>query len=111
MLFSNKQLGVGAVVGAVALWYLSRKVGDVAESAIDAVNPLNKNNVIAGGVNAVGEQISGKPGWTLGGAIYDGVDATRGLWHDSDADRLAEAERRSRAQYEALARYRQTGGF
>lgn len=36
-----------------------------------AVNPASPNNIINQGVTNVGEFVTGQPGWTLGGQIYD----------------------------------------
>ena len=112
-LFTDKQMGLGAVVAVVGLWYVSRKAGNVAEKAIDAVNPLNDDNIFSDAVNATGSKIMSNPGWTLGGAVYDYVD----WWQDvvpfveSDAERITEIERRAKEQYLALEKYRKTGGF
>lgn len=67
-LFTNKQLiGIGAVVavGGYLLW----KNGLPAIGK--AIDPTSRDNVFYGGVNAVGESVTGNENWTLGGQIYD----------------------------------------
>lgn len=66
------QVLILAAVAAVGLLYTRRAVASV-ESAAQAVNPLNDNNVIYNGVNQVGEKLSGKP-FNLGHWIYDLVN-------------------------------------
>lgn len=112
-LFTDKQMGIGAGVAVVGLWYLSRKAGNVAEKAIDAVNPLNHGNIFADGVNQAGEAVTGNKNWTLGGAVYDYVDWWQDVvpFVDSDAERMAKIEARAKAQYQALNGYYKTGGF
>jgi len=44
---------------------------DTAGNVATAVNPTNPNNVIYGGVNAVGGAVTGTKDWSLGSALYD----------------------------------------
>ncbi|WP_261840908.1 hypothetical protein [Aliamphritea ceti] len=109
-ILNNKQFTVMGVLIGVGVWYASRKVGSVAEKAIDAVNPLNNDNVISSGVDSVGAEITGIENWNLGGAIYDGVNSVRGLYGDSDADRMTERETELRRQHELVAKFKSVGG-
>jgi hypothetical protein len=61
-------LAGGAVLGAM---YLSHKAKETAKAVGHAVNPLNNDNVFYGGVNAVGESITGRKDWNLGVQIYE----------------------------------------
>jgi hypothetical protein len=61
------QYAVFGVVGLLAAWFVYRKLGDV----LNAVNPLNRDNVIARGVNDIGGAITNDENFTLGGWIYD----------------------------------------
>jgi hypothetical protein len=61
------QVGMIAAVGAGVIWYVKKEAAKVAR----AVDPTSKDNVAYTGVNAVGEVLSGKPGFDLGHWIYD----------------------------------------
>lgn len=65
-------VGGVAVLGLVAYKAIPKVAGAVGDAA-QAVNPLNHDNVIAGGVNKVGGIIAGDTSgnWTLGGWFYD----------------------------------------
>jgi len=81
---------IGAAVAGLALAYMAYKgagkvvdkVTDMAGDALHAINPLNDNNVISQGSDAVYQALGGKtdPGtdlyWLLhdGGAVDKGVD-------------------------------------
>jgi hypothetical protein len=69
--FSVVVLVAGLGVLAIVLYKAVPKLADAAAGAANAVNPLNHDNVFAGGVNNVGAAVSGDPGWTLGGWVYD----------------------------------------
>jgi hypothetical protein len=65
-----------AVVAAVALYVIGRKVAGAVPGAVSAVgqavNPVNPDNVFATGVNRVGGAVSGQGSdWSLGSWIYD----------------------------------------
>ena len=71
MMFSNKQLiGIG-VAGLFTVLYLKGKAEKAASDVVDAVNPLNQENVFYGGVNALGKKLTGDPHFTLGGWTYE----------------------------------------
>ncbi|WP_430414467.1 hypothetical protein [Marinobacter adhaerens] len=53
-------------VTALGLWYFKGLPGKAA----NAVNPVNPDNIFAGGVNNVGKAISMDEGWSLGGWLY-----------------------------------------
>ena len=70
-MFSNKQLiGIG-IAGLFTALYLKGKAEKAASDVVDAVNPVNQNNVFYGGVNAVGKKLTGDDSFTLGGWIYE----------------------------------------
>jgi hypothetical protein len=69
MKLTDKQLLILLGAGALAFLYLKSKAGE----ALDAVNPVNPNNVIYGGVNAVGGALSGNDDFSLGSWFYDVV--------------------------------------
>lgn len=61
---------VGGLVVLAAIYsrqQLSSAAGDIAS----AINPTNPENVFSEAVNATGEAVTGQPGWTIGGAVYD----------------------------------------
>ncbi len=67
-------LGAGiAVAAALGIW-IAVKSGAAAKltaGTLEAISPLNANNVFARGVNAVGAELAGDPGWNLGGWIWE----------------------------------------
>jgi hypothetical protein len=67
-LFTDKQLlAIGAVVAVGG--YLVWKNGLPALGT--AINPTNPDNVFYGGVNAVGQSVTGQADWSLGTSIYN----------------------------------------
>jgi len=79
MAISDKLLiGLGVVVG-VSVWRINSRVNAEVTGVKTAVNkvfaedlnPASKDNIINRGVSAIGAKITGKPGWSLGGQIYD----------------------------------------
>ena len=71
-------LAVG-LVGGIGLYFASKKVSSVVGEVAEGLNPNSKDNIINRGVSAIGQTITGKPYWSLGGAIYD---ATHGSVED-----------------------------
>ena len=63
-------LAVG-LVGGLGLYFLGRKASETVGDVLEAVNPNSQENLINRGVSAIGQTITGKPYWSLGGAIYD----------------------------------------
>jgi hypothetical protein len=62
------------LVGGVAYWFLSKKLGEAASAVSDAaqyVNPASDKNIIYSGVNDVGSAISGDADFSLGSWFYD----------------------------------------
>ena len=54
--------------GAVLLGlYVKNK----AAAAVNAVNPVNPDNIFNRGVESVGQNVTGDPHWSPGGAAYD----------------------------------------
>lgn len=72
---NEKTLLIAAGIVVVAIWYSRRQIETVAA----AVNPVSADNVFNQAVTATGAAVSGDPGWTLGGWVYD-------LGHDSDTN-------------------------
>lgn len=65
-------LAAGAVVVAAAVVYQVRQgAADAVTKIGQSVDPTSRDNIFYRGVNKVGESISGRQGWTLGGWIYD----------------------------------------
>jgi len=71
-----------AIVAAVALYLVGRKLAGVAGDALDevkvtaqrigtAVNPLSDQNLAYRGVNAAGAAVSGDKSFSLGSWLYD----------------------------------------
>lgn len=65
--------GIVAIGGVVlVLGYIIIKGSeDAIVATATAINPVNPDNVINRGVNAVGTTLSRDPYWTLGGWLYD----------------------------------------
>lgn len=70
----------GVTVAGLVLWRVGKAAPQAIKDAANAVNPLNPDNVFAGGVNAVGGAIVTDPagpgknadgGWSLGAWLYD----------------------------------------
>lgn len=66
-ILTNKQFIGVAVVGVVGVFILKGKIGNF----FAAVNPLDNDNVIYTGVNAIGGRITGSNDFSLGSWIYD----------------------------------------
>lgn len=72
-LFNNQQFIALGVAGALVIWLASRKAAQVA----NAVNPMNPENVINRGAEAVFTQVTGSeqaPGAALYGVLKGGRD-------------------------------------
>ena len=71
------KLGAVAAVGLLGLYLVNRAltagsaVVDAAGDALWAVSPTNNDNVIYQTVNKPVEWFTGRPGETLGGAVYE----------------------------------------
>ncbi len=61
--------GLWIAGGVVVAYVLYRSYTD-AKAVIEAVNPLNNNNVFASGVNSAGAAISGNSNFDLGNWVY-----------------------------------------
>ncbi len=96
-------IGVAAIVGAGLMYWQYRRIAggaeevitsvkDVAGDVVTAINPASTENILYSGISKAGAAMTGDNDWNLGGAIYDGVDWVRGIWGDSDSDRLEELE-------------------
>jgi hypothetical protein len=98
-IFTNGQFTGLAIVAGIGALILYKKSQDVQNTVVDvindmseSINPVSTNNVVYTGVNKLGQSITGDQNMTLGTAVYDIVDGVRGLWGDSDEDRLLNAE-------------------
>lgn len=69
-------LALAAVAAVAGLLLWKRK--ELAAVA-DAINPASDSNIVNRGVSSVGEAITGREGWTLGGQLAD--------WFPSAAER------------------------
>ncbi len=59
-------LALGGVV--IGLYFVAKSQ---AKQALETINPVSENNIINQGIEGVGTALSGEPGWTLGGWLYD----------------------------------------
>lgn len=73
----NSKVGLAAV-GFVGLFAVSKmlgkSLGETAHAAVESVNPLNKNNVVYRGLNAVGDVVDDGEddnSWSLGAWVYN----------------------------------------
>lgn len=70
-----------AVLGVAGVWLYTKRgaIAAAAGEAVGLVNPADDRNLVNRGVSAVGEAVTGREGWTLGGQIAD--------WFPSAAER------------------------
>lgn len=61
------QITIIAAVGVFVLYYGERK----ARKVVNAINPVNDENIFYQGTNAVGAKITGRDNFDLGHFIYD----------------------------------------
>lgn len=69
-LVTNKYVLLGAGVGLVVALYLAKRGADALGKGLEAVNPLDNDNIINQGVTDVYQTVTGSSG-TIGGDIYD----------------------------------------
>jgi hypothetical protein len=77
--FINSKAGVVVSVGAVfaVLSYVAaKKAKETINDVGYAINPVNNNNVFAGGVDAIGASVSGDKNFKLGNWIYEKLHGT-----------------------------------
>jgi hypothetical protein len=67
----TKQILLIAGLGAVAIWYAQKKTREAVSATLDAVNPVNDENIFYSGVNAVGEKLTGDERFNLGSWLYE----------------------------------------
>lgn len=75
----NSKVGVvGAVtVAAIITAYLIKDQAQKAVSdTVEAVSPLNNDNIFASGVDNVGRKLSGNNNWKLGSWLHDVINGT-----------------------------------
>lgn len=75
-----------AALGLAGAWvYANRKtIASAAERTVATFNPADDRNAAYSAVSAVGEAVTGRQGWTLGGQIAD--------WFPSAAERELERQ-------------------
>lgn len=58
--------------------YISGAAGAVGQ----AINPASSDNLVNRGVTSAGQAVTGDPGWTLGGTVYETINGgpTGSLW-------------------------------
>lgn len=73
-ILDNKYMMIGAAVAGLGLAYMiyrgAEKVVDVAGDAVQAINPMNNDNIINQGAESLYRSVTGSKG-TIGGDIYD----------------------------------------
>jgi hypothetical protein len=79
MVTPNKYLILGAVVAGLGVAYMLKKG---ATAAVQAINPLDRDNIINQGATSLYQAVTGSSG-TIGGDFYDAthggaLDATSG---------------------------------
>ena len=70
MLPLNKYTVVGAGVALLVAVYLGKKTVDAVPKALNAINPLNNDNIINQGATSLYQGLTGSNG-SIGGDIYD----------------------------------------
>lgn len=78
MTWTPKNVAIAAAVAVVALYLIKRQAAETVADVGQAVNPVNPGNVFYGGVNAVGEALTGDESFSLGSWIYDQVHGVDG---------------------------------
>lgn len=98
--------------GAIALYLVWKGYQGAEKIVTEYANPAHQGNVVNQGVTAIGEAVTGKPGWSLGGFIYDTVDSVQDIlpFVDSDREKRAKLEAQYREQYRKQADWR-TGSY
>lgn len=66
-----KEIILTALVGAGAVAAVSYLARQGVKEVAHAVNPTDPENVFNRALNATGAAVTGRQGWTLGGALYD----------------------------------------
>ncbi|MBL0709825.1 MAG: hypothetical protein JJV99_02240 [Colwellia sp.] len=59
-------IGIG-LTAILAIYLFKKTISDGATAAAQSINPVNKDNIFASGVNAVGEVLTGDDNFKLGG--------------------------------------------
>lgn len=76
MITDNKYLMIGAAVAGLAVAYMVKRgagaVMDAVPKALNAINPLNNDNIINQGATSIYQGVTGSAG-TIGGDFYDGT--------------------------------------
>lgn len=92
MNISKTQVTLGlSIVAVLAVYFVGRKALQGAAVVGNAVNPLNRENVFAAGINAAGGAIATAP--DAAGKNADGSWSLGGWWFDITNPETAEAVR------------------
>lgn len=62
---------IGKSIGGGAIDMVTGILTGAAEAVPEAINPASDQNIIYSTISRAGQSITGQPGWSLGGAIYD----------------------------------------
>ena len=57
-------------LGVAVVWYISKKIPSL-QGVVNAVSPLNNDNVFTKAADSIGKGITGENSWSLGGSIFD----------------------------------------
>lgn len=66
----NKFVLIGVAVAGLGLYFVAKKASGAAGKALDAINPMNNDNIINQGATSIYQAVTGSTG-TIGGDIYD----------------------------------------
>ena len=78
MMKNSIGFGIGvATVALVAVTIYRKQIGQAAVATAQAVNPVNPNNIFAGGANDALSAVTGK-NTTIGGSVFDAGHDTNG---------------------------------
>jgi len=70
MLVTNKYVVIGAGIALCVSLYLAKRSADAVGKGLDAINPVDPNNIINQAAESLYQTISGSSG-TIGGDFYD----------------------------------------
>lgn len=75
----NSKVGVVGAVTVAALitaFLIKDQAQKAVSKTVEAVSPLNDDNIFASGVDNVGRKLSGNDNWNLGSWLYDAVNGS-----------------------------------
>jgi len=77
---NTRTILVGAAVALAAYLYVKSETKNIVTGAVDSVTPTNPDNIFAGGVDSVGEILTGDNNFRLGGWVYDKFNNKQRVW-------------------------------